>query len=127
MPVIAANSFTVAAAITRAKEDTAVNSTSNTVGKSGIVSSNSPIADSSLKTNVKEGLATSLVDDVVRGELLVNFERHRTAAAIVKSLLRLLHASSKYNFKPVPELISRCLWMAALPDDEITIRSRDLI
>ncbi|KAF2445903.1 ras GEF [Karstenula rhodostoma CBS 690.94] len=58
------------------------------------------------------------------GEKLVNFERHHTAATIVKSLLRLLEASSRYTFNVEPNIISKCLWMAALSDDEITKRSR---
>ncbi|KAF2195271.1 ras GEF [Zopfia rhizophila CBS 207.26] len=60
----------------------------------------------------------------VDGECLVNFERHHTAAMIVKSLLRLLEASSKYTFKAEPNIISKCLWMAALGDEEITVLSR---
>jgi len=60
----------------------------------------------------------------VAGERLVNFERHHTAAMIVKSLLRLLEASSKYRFKPDPEILSKCLWMAALGDEELTALSR---
>ncbi|CAO2654435.1 Nn.00g111680.m01.CDS01 [Neocucurbitaria sp. VM-36] len=60
----------------------------------------------------------------VDGERLVNFERHHTAATIVKNLLRLLEASSKYTFKVEPNIISKCLWLAALSDDEITKRSR---
>jgi hypothetical protein len=43
---------------------------------------------------------------------------------IVKNLLRLLEASSKYNFKAEPNIISKCLWMAALSDDELTALSR---
>lgn len=58
------------------------------------------------------------------GEKLVNFDRHHTAATIVKNLLRLLEASSKYTFKVDPLIISRCLWLAALTDDEISKRSR---
>jgi hypothetical protein len=57
-------------------------------------------------------------------EPLVNFERHQTAAAIVKSLLRLLEASSKYTFQIEPQIITKCLWMSALPDEEIARRSR---
>jgi len=60
----------------------------------------------------------------VDGERLVNFERHHTAATIVKNLLRLLEASSKYNFKVEPNIVSKCLWLAALSDDEITRQSR---
>jgi hypothetical protein len=60
----------------------------------------------------------------VDGERLVNFERHHTAATIVKNLLRLLEASSKYSFRVDPDLISRCLWLAALSDDELAKRSR---
>jgi len=59
-------------------------------------------------------------------EPLVNFERHHTAATIVKSLLRLLEASSKYQFEVVPNAIDKCLWLAALGDEEITRRSKAL-
>lgn len=60
----------------------------------------------------------------VDGERLVNFERHHTAATIVKNLLRLLEASSKYAFRVDPDLISKCLWLGALSDDELAQRSR---
>lgn len=50
---------------------------------------------------------------------LVNFERCRTAASIVKTLLRLIEASTIYAFKPVEGIIERCLWMSALTDDDI--------
>jgi hypothetical protein len=52
-------------------------------------------------------------------EPLVNFEKCRTAAAIVKNLLRLLEASSLYHFQPIEGITERCLWMAALSDEEI--------
>ncbi|KAI9876293.1 MAG: Guanine nucleotide exchange factor lte1 [Pleopsidium flavum] len=60
------------------------------------------------------------------GEPLVNFERYRTAASIVKSLLRLIDASTKYTYQPVEGLIERCLWMAALPDEKIRILSKEI-
>jgi hypothetical protein len=50
---------------------------------------------------------------------LVNFERCRTAASVVKTLLRLLEASNKYKFQPVEGLTERCLWMSALSDEEM--------
>ncbi|KAK4556066.1 Guanine nucleotide exchange factor lte1 [Recurvomyces mirabilis] len=59
-------------------------------------------------------------------EALINFERYQTSATIVKSLLRLIEASSKYIFHPHPEALSRCLWLAALEDGEITRRSKVL-
>ncbi|TKA63208.1 hypothetical protein B0A55_10099 [Friedmanniomyces simplex] len=59
-------------------------------------------------------------------EPLVNFERYQTAATIVKSLLRLIEASSKYVFHAHPEVLSRCLWLAALEDVEIVSRSKAL-
>ncbi|KAL6707824.1 Guanine nucleotide exchange factor lte1 [Coniothyrium glycines] len=55
----------------------------------------------------------------VDGERLVNFDRHHTAATIVKNLLRLLEASSKYAFKAEPHIVGKCLWLAALSDDDI--------
>jgi hypothetical protein len=57
---------------------------------------------------------------------MVNFERHHTAATIVKSLLRLLEASSRYQFNAEPGIIGKCLWLATLPDEEISTRSKRL-
>ncbi|KAL0470317.1 hypothetical protein QR685DRAFT_544043 [Neurospora intermedia] len=50
---------------------------------------------------------------------LVNFERCRIAAGVVKTLLRLLEASKRYSFQPIEGITERCLWMGALHDDEI--------
>lgn len=50
---------------------------------------------------------------------LVNFERCRCAAAVVKTLLRLLEESAAYAFVPVEGITERCLWMSALSDEEI--------
>lgn len=52
-------------------------------------------------------------------EPLINFEKCRTDATIVKNLLRLLEASSLYRFLPIEGVTERCLWMAALTDDDI--------
>ncbi|KAJ5601686.1 hypothetical protein N7510_011220 [Penicillium lagena] len=60
------------------------------------------------------------------GGLLVNFERYRTTARIVKNLLRLIDASTKYRFEPIQGIIERCLWIASLPEDEIQARSKEL-
>ncbi|XHF97822.1 hypothetical protein AWENTII_001398 [Aspergillus wentii] len=60
------------------------------------------------------------------GEPLVNFERYRTAARIVKNLLRLIDASTKYNFQPVQGIIERCLWIASLSEEQIQTRSKIL-
>lgn len=60
------------------------------------------------------------------GEPLINFERYRTTASIVKSLLRLIDASAKYNFQPVDGALDRCLWMASLSDEMIRVKSKEL-
>ena len=57
---------------------------------------------------------------------LINFERHHTAATIVKNLLRLIEASSKYSFQAKEEMTSLCLWIGALHDAEVTRRSKEL-
>ena len=57
---------------------------------------------------------------------LVNFERCRIGAGVVKTLLRLLEASSRYNFQPVEGITERCLWIGALSDDEIRRLSGNL-
>lgn len=57
---------------------------------------------------------------------LVNFERCRIAAGIVKALLRLLEASTVYSFQPIEGITERCLWMSALSDEEIRRHSESL-
>ncbi|KAG5980306.1 hypothetical protein E4U55_004171 [Claviceps digitariae] len=57
---------------------------------------------------------------------LVNFERCRMGAAVVKTLLRLLEASTRYTFLPMEGVTERCLWIGALSDDEIRKHSRNL-
>ena len=60
------------------------------------------------------------------GEPLIHFERYRTTAKIVKSLLRLIDASTKYTFAPVQGIIERCLWIASLSEEEIQTHSKQL-
>ena len=68
----------------------------------------------------------SQVASIREGEKLINFERYRTTATIVKSLLRLIDASAKYAFQPVDGALDRCLWMASLSDEMIRIKSKEL-
>ncbi|KAL6715225.1 Guanine nucleotide exchange factor lte1 [Lecanora helva] len=68
----------------------------------------------------------SVIASTRDGEPLINFERYRTAATIVKSLLRLIDASAKYDFKIVEGALERCLWMASLSDDMIRTKSKEL-
>ncbi|KAM3511950.1 hypothetical protein MY11210_004421 [Beauveria gryllotalpidicola] len=57
---------------------------------------------------------------------LVNFERCRIAAAVVKVLLRLLESSTRYAFRPIEGITERCLWVGALSDEEIRSHSEAL-
>ncbi|KAI1860820.1 uncharacterized protein JN550_011282 [Neoarthrinium moseri] len=57
---------------------------------------------------------------------LVNFERCRIAASVVKTLLRLLEASTHYRFQPIEGITERCLWMSALSDEEIRRHSESI-
>lgn len=57
---------------------------------------------------------------------LVNFERSRIAASVVKVLLRLLESSTHYSFQPLEGLTERCLWVGALHDDDIRRHSETL-
>ncbi|KAI9811776.1 MAG: Guanine nucleotide exchange factor lte1 [Pycnora praestabilis] len=68
----------------------------------------------------------SQIGSSANGEPLINFERYQATASIVKSLLRLLEASSNYTFESVEEVLSPCLWMATLSDDDIRKRSKEL-
>lgn len=60
------------------------------------------------------------------GDPLVNFERYRTTARIVKNLLRLIDLSTKYHIEPVQGIIERCLWIASLSEEQIQARSKQL-
>ena len=59
-------------------------------------------------------------------EPLINFERFRQAAVIVKGLLRLIDASARYTFEPQKGIIERCLWVATLSEEKIYTLSRSL-
>ncbi|KAF1356317.1 ras guanine nucleotide exchange factor domain-containing protein, partial [Delphinella strobiligena] len=59
-------------------------------------------------------------------EQLINFERYRTAASIIKGVLKLLDASSRYTIQPHNEILGRCLWLAALGDGEIASLGKGL-
>ncbi|KAF7938936.1 uncharacterized protein EAE98_001273 [Botrytis deweyae] len=59
-------------------------------------------------------------------EPLVNFERCRCDATIIKNLLRLLEASQLYRFLPIEGITERCLWMAALRDEDIAKYGRSI-
>lgn len=59
-------------------------------------------------------------------EPLVNFERCRADATIIKNLLRLLEASQLYKFLPIEGITERCLWMASLSDEEIFRYGRNI-
>ncbi|KAL4810052.1 hypothetical protein BDV18DRAFT_166642 [Aspergillus unguis] len=61
------------------------------------------------------------------GEPLINFERYRTTAKIVKSLLRLIDASTKYDVRPIPGIVERVLWIASLSEEQIQLRSKLLV
>lgn len=56
--------------------------------------------------------------------MLVNFEKHRMTAAIVKRLLRLVEASQRYAFGAVDGVCERCLWVSCLREEEIEGLSR---
>lgn len=60
------------------------------------------------------------------GEPLINFARYRTAATIIKGLLRLIDASARYEFAPVEGVLERCLWLASLSDGKIREMSKSL-
>jgi hypothetical protein len=64
-------------------------------------------------------VTTPPVNDI---EPLVNFERHRTAAGTVKTLLRLLEMSGKYSFRRDAEVLARCLWIASMNENDIRER-----
>ncbi|KAI6784318.1 Guanine nucleotide exchange factor-like protein [Emericellopsis cladophorae] len=57
---------------------------------------------------------------------LVNFERCRISAGVVKTLLRLLEASTYYDFHPIEGVTERCLWIGALTEEEIRRHSGNL-
>lgn len=68
----------------------------------------------------------SVVASTRDAEPLINFERYRTTATIVKNLLRLIDASAKYEYRPVEGALERCLWMASLSDEGIRNKSREV-
>lgn len=52
-------------------------------------------------------------------KLLVNFDRFRTSAAVVKSLMQCIDWSRNYQIKPDHDLLAKCLYIQALSEDEM--------
>ena len=57
----------------------------------------------------------SFVDD----DEMINFSKFRTAVHIVKSLSQCIEWSSNYNIEVQPELLSKCLYIKSLDEDEM--------
>lgn len=57
-------------------------------------------------------------------ERVINVERMRASASIIRHFVDLKRASEEYVLRSVPEILSRCLWIAALPEEELESRSR---
>ncbi|OLL23620.1 Guanine nucleotide exchange factor LTE1 [Neolecta irregularis DAH-3] len=49
-------------------------------------------------------------------EMLVNFDRHRTTAGIIKKVLGMIEKARGYSFESIEEPFQRCLWLAALDE-----------
>ncbi|KAK6433980.1 Guanine nucleotide exchange factor lte1, partial [Oleoguttula sp. CCFEE 5521] len=58
-------------------------------------------------------------------EKLVNFDRYQTAAGITKGLLGLLEQAGGYEIQPDWECLSRCFWLGALGDGEVSKLGRE--
>lgn len=64
------------------------------------------------------------ISNSIRSDMLINFEKCRTNAAIIKNLLRLLEASHNYQFPCIKSVYERCYWIAALSDTQIISHKR---
>jgi len=62
----------------------------------------------------------------VINERVINVERMRASASIIRHFVDLKRASEEYVLRGVPEILSRCLWIAALPEEELERRSQTI-
>lgn len=53
-------------------------------------------------------------------EKLVNFDRFRTSASVVKSLMQCIEWSGNYDFQPDHDLLAKCLYIHSLTNDEMS-------
>jgi len=65
-------------------------------------------------------------DQEFEQEKVINVERMRTVASIVRHFVDMKRASEEYVLRQVPELLSRCLWIAALSEEELDRRAKIL-
>jgi hypothetical protein len=54
-------------------------------------------------------------------ETIVNFDRFRMSASVVKSLIQCIEWSSNYNFKADQDLLAKCLYIQSLTDEEMNL------
>lgn len=74
------------------------------------------LSDTSMKENTEITASTISGDQMER---LINFSKFRTSVHIVKSLSQCIEWSSYYDFKVNPELLSKCLYIKSLDEDEM--------
>jgi len=79
-----------------------------------------------LNTPMDEKPYTAGGEQEFEQEKVINVERMRTVASIVRHFVDMKRASEEYALRQVPELLSRCLWIAALSEEELDRRARTL-
>lgn len=52
-------------------------------------------------------------------KMLINFDRFRTSANIVKSLMQCIEWSCNYKFTPNHDILAKCLYIQSLTEEEM--------
>lgn len=63
----------------------------------------------------------SLIDDYSQSEKLINFAKFRTAANVTRSLIQCIEWSKLYSIKVDHDVVSKCLYIKSLSDEEMSI------
>lgn len=61
----------------------------------------------------------STIDSENENQKLINFSKYRTSVHIVKSLSQCIEWSNSYDIQVNPELLSKCLYIKSLDEDEM--------
>lgn len=77
-----------------------------------VEANNGPLQSSSAENNRSEGT-------ISRPKKLVNFDRFRMSASIVKSLIQCIEWSGNYKINGDSDLLAKCLYIQSLTDEEM--------
>ncbi|ODQ63625.1 ras GEF [Nadsonia fulvescens var. elongata DSM 6958] len=76
-------------------------------------------ARSADSTSTTTSIPSTASEESLASTTLINFDRFRTSASIVRSLIQCIEWSKHYTFEPNDDIVAKCLYICSLTSDEM--------